>query len=252
MIDALQGFSIWELAVIGTGLLSLILLGLWIHAQRKVNLMSEEIHLFEEEYRRKLYKAEEHMSHDKKRALKEKEKELDDKREKFLDSLKDLKEENRREIEQMEEEYRKKTQELLEKKEAEKEEIRAEKERILEELEEYQKDLKLKAQKEIAKMHDKYEQAIELLQEENAKVIDQMNRMSLVQKQTKAQAERKAQPSMSFEEEYRKRLALNADEIGHLKNQVRALESKRAQDLAKAQEEIEELRKKLKFLDLRG
>ncbi len=259
MPDALYGLSIWEIAVIGIGVLSLVFLALLIRAQRKVNLLSQEVHVFEEEYKRKIYAAEEHLmeqqeklAKEKRHAIKEKEKELDEKREKFVESLKELKEENRREVEKMEEEYRKKTQELLERKEEEKEEIREEKEKILEELEEYLKDLRQKAQKEIAKMHDKYEKAIELLQEENAKVIDQMNRMAILQKQSKPLPQRKERERFNPEDDYRKRLALNADEINHLRSQVKTLEQKREQDLAKAQEEIEDLRKKLKFLDLRG
>ena len=288
-MDAFYNIGSWVYVVGAVVLLALLLLFLWFRIQFNTKKIERDLKMIESQYQDKFM--EEHRSfiekqetyiRDRLKELELKEcglaknlstieedniKKLHELLEKFEKKIANLQEEREKESEKkihaLQEKYEKRIQDLEEKNARETEALKKDRAKILRELEEYQKDLEQKSKNELKKIRDRYEQEMKSLQKENTKLLDEMQRM--LQARQKAQQPPPPLPSPTYtpkESELRfsdeslskieKQIESTTEEMERLKNQFIEIEKKRHEEFEVAQTEIEALKFKIKYGEIRG
>lgn len=201
-------------------------------------------------------------------------KKLDKLLDKFEKKIIILQEENEKEnekrIQVVHDRYEKKINEIQSQKEKEIDVLKKERREILGELEEYQRDLREKAKDEMEKIKENYQQQMKNLQSENAKLVNEMHRMLEIKQKAEQpppplprvykrpnpnEAKHAAESSRFSEEtlsEIESQIQSTTQEMEKLKVQFSTMQTKSKRDLEIAQEEIEELKMKIRQSDMKG
>ncbi|MBX7066925.1 MAG: hypothetical protein K1X28_06820 [Parachlamydiales bacterium] len=279
----------WVYALGAFVLLTLLLLLLWYRVQLNTKKIERDLKILEAQYQDKMIESNRGFFEKQERFIAEKLKELEVKEKTLAEALENLEEtnikklhklidnfekkvmrlqeENEREAERriqaVQEKYEKKIEELKKEKDRENELLREERRKILSELEEYQRDLRMKAKKEMERIHENYEKQMENLQSENAKLLDEMNRMmemrmkaSQPPQQLPMGFHREPPGPKQFSEEtlqeIEKQIQKTVKDMEKLKEQFVEVETKRKLEFELAQQEIEELKFKIRHGEMKG
>lgn len=280
----------WTYALGAFVILSLLLVFLWYRVQLNTKKIERDLKILEAQYQDKMIESNRGFFEKQERFIAEKLKELEMKEKNLADALGNLEEENvkklhklidnfekrvmrlqeenekeaEKRIQAIQEKYERKIEDLRKEKEKENEALREERRKILSELEEYQRDLRQKAKKEMERIHENYEKQMSNLQSENSKLLDEMNRMMEMRLKAsqpppqlpKGFPQREPPGPKYFSEEtmqeIERQIQKTVLEMEKLKEQFVEVESKRKIEFELAQQEIEELKFKIRHGDMKG
>jgi deoxyribodipyrimidine photolyase len=295
MAEELQ-LGAWIYVIGGFVVVSLLLVFLWYRMQLNSKRIERELKILEAQYQDKVLESHRHFMMEQEGYIEQRLKELERKEKgltdalisledeniKKLDKLLDkfekkivlLQEENEKEnekrIKAVHDRYEKKINELQSQKEKEVDTLKQERRAILGELEEYQRDLQEKSKAEMEKIRENYQKQMTNLQTENAKLLNEMQRMLEIKKKAEQPPPplprvfkrpnpgeaKQAQDSSRFSEEtlyeIESQIQSTNEEMEKLKAQFSTMETKSKRDLQIAQEEIEELKMKIRHGEMKG
>jgi len=288
-MEAVNQLGSWIYALGGFTLLALLLLVLWYRMRLTTKKFERDLKMLESQYQDKVIESHRHFVEKQEFYIQEKLNELNIKEKglskaissleesnnemldkllhKFEKKIAQIEENNEKEsekrIQEVEARYEKKINEIQEQKDKETAVLKKDREKILAELEEYQRDLQEKSKLEMEKIHAQYQKQMDHLQSENSKLLDEMNRMLEIKKKAslpppplpKRFTPRELDPVRFSEEtlsQIETQIHSTAQEMEKLKEQFTELQTKSKREFQVSQQEIEELKMKIRHGEMKG